>query len=135
MFNARAKIDAAVINDTDRPIYLKWTSPGSVPLPQRRSEATGAWDRGKGPIQCGTVPHPESPREVPPRSKVTMAVWWDDALAEIDGVEAFYTQAGEYLKLHGTFRVGVVYSLEPWTIGQRPSKVLEAVSEPFEVKP
>lgn len=127
--------EVVLVNDTDRPIFLNWTFPGSVALPHRRSETTGTWEAGKRPIQCGTVEHPDSPREFPPRSRVSMPIWWDSATREIDGVKAFYTQAGEYLKLHGTFRVVVSYSLEPWTIGHRPSTILEVASEPFEVKP
>ena len=50
-------------------------------------------------------------------------------------MKAFDTQAGEYFNLHGTFRFATAYSLEPWTIGHRPSNVLEAVSDSLEVKP
>ena len=130
-----SETEVVLLNESQHPIYLNWMFPGSVALLERRSELTGEWEKGRGPIQCATVKDRTEPRKLPPASRLSLPIWWDNAVVDVDGVMVFKTVDGESTKLEGQFRITVHYALEPWTLGNKPSAILEAVSPPFEMKP
>jgi len=122
-----------LVNDAPQAIYLPWTFPGPVAVFERRWEATGEWELGKGPIQCGTVENPNEPRVVGPHSRIAVPVAWDAFWTDERGERVFRTNMGDRLNRLGRYRVGVSYALEPWIIGSLPDKTFHAVSREVEI--
>lgn len=125
--------DFVLVNESSVAVYVLCDCP-YVTVLERQDESTRKWQRGAS-LPCRGPGGAETSCEVPARSTLTMEKWWSSSIQGTEGGFMFRSTSGALLSLHGTFRLLVPYSLQPWTGDRPPARLLDARSEPFEMNP
>jgi hypothetical protein len=133
-YRSFAEIRITVQNTTSTSIFLSriWPTAGRL---QRMNHATGNWETGLWPIRCGTVADALKPIEIKAGTARRVDLEWDLSVNGADQPQWFITASDEQRPLGGTYRIILEYAAEPWTVFQRPKRVLTVHSSGFVLQP
>jgi hypothetical protein len=133
-YRSFAEIRIMLQNTSSRSIFLCriWPTAGRL---QRMNHATGKWETGRWPIRCGTVADALKPIEIKAGTVREVDLEWDLSVNDTDQPQWFITASDEQRTLGGTYRIVLEYAAEPWTVFQRPKRVLTVRSSGFVLQP
>lgn len=133
-YHSFAEIKITLQNTASTSIFLSriWPTAGRL---QRMNHATGNWETGRWPIRCGTVADALKPIEIKPGTARGVDLEWDMSVDDADRPQRFITASAEQRPLGGTYRIVLEYAAEPWTVFQRPKRVLTVRSSDFVLQP
>jgi hypothetical protein len=126
------EIKPVLANEGRRSVFLSRIWPDSSAQLQRFNETSGKWEFGNWGIRCGTVAKPDVPIEIQSRTKRNIHVYWQLSTDGWDNPKHFVVQGStEQRSLQGKYRSILRYSMQPWTLFQRPDAVYTMVSPEF----
>jgi len=127
------EIKPILVNQSDKSIFLYKIYPYWNAHLQRFNEESQRWEIGGKGIGCATVEKPLEPIEIKPNEERQIELAWESSTDNFEKPKFFELQDNDTLRpLIGKYKLYLPYSLEPWTLANRPKQTF-SVSAEFEI--
>jgi hypothetical protein len=128
-------IKPRLVNQGEISIFLSRLYPDGSARLERFNQDSGQWEPGDWGMTCGTVAQATVPIEIKPKSQREIQVYWQLSTDEWETPHHFVVFGSlQQRPLEGHYRFVLLYSLEPRTLGHRPSAIYKLTSPEFDLK-
>jgi hypothetical protein len=118
-------------NPGDRPVFLSSYYPQAAAQLVRYNDRMKTWEAGEWTRYCATVNGVTKPIEIKPGENLQPDVYWQVSMNNWDKPTAFVTIDGNNRPLRGKYKLSIVYTREPWVLGNFPKLRYIADSDEF----